>query len=75
MCTPRALRQILSVSDHHGMNFQSFFDLLQRVGEEKGRMHPDDEALDDYAPLEVLQDFATSFILGFREGLNLDVLE
>lgn len=29
--------QILSVSDHHGMSFQSFFDLLQRVGEEKVR--------------------------------------
>eukprot|EP00959_Pyramimonas_sp_CCMP1952_P123402 2579811-Pyramimonas_sp.AAC.1 len=27
--------QILNISEKHGMDFQSFFDLLQRVGEEK----------------------------------------
>mmetsp|Transcript_17990 Transcript_17990/g.34372 ORF Transcript_17990/g.34372 Transcript_17990/m.34372 type:complete len:214 (+) Transcript_17990:62-703(+) len=73
--TIQDMYEILSVSDHHGMSFQSFFDLLQRVGEEKGTMHLENEALDDYAPIDVLRDFASSFILGFREGLNLDALE
>lgn len=32
----------------------------------QGTMHLENEALDDYAPIDVLRDFASSFILGFR---------
>mmetsp|Transcript_28516 Transcript_28516/g.39397 ORF Transcript_28516/g.39397 Transcript_28516/m.39397 type:complete len:216 (-) Transcript_28516:204-851(-) len=73
--TIQDLYEVLSVFENHGMDFQSFFDLLQRVGEEKGAMDLENESLDDYAPLEVLRDFSSSYILGFREGLNLDALE
>jgi len=73
--TIQTVYEILNISEKHGMDFQSFFDLLQRVGEEKGTMDLENEALDDYAPVDVLQDFSSSFILGFREGLNLDALD
>ncbi|KAK3284161.1 hypothetical protein CYMTET_8184 [Cymbomonas tetramitiformis] len=73
--TIQTMYEILSVSETHGMDFQSFFDLLQRVGEEKGTMDLENEALDDFAPLDVVKDFATSFINGFREGLDLESLD
>mmetsp|Transcript_14550 Transcript_14550/g.17627 ORF Transcript_14550/g.17627 Transcript_14550/m.17627 type:complete len:218 (+) Transcript_14550:206-859(+) len=73
--TLQIIYEILNVTETHGMDFQSFFDLLQRVGEEKGTMDLENEALDDYAPLDVIEDFAGKFIGGFREGINLDALE
>jgi len=64
--TIQTVHEILEVSEKHGMDFQQFFDLLQRVGEEKGTMDLENELLDDCAPLDVLQDFTSNFITGFR---------
>jgi len=33
-------------------------------------MDLENEGLDDYAPIDTLQEFAASFVLGFREGLH-----
>ena len=37
------------------MDFQEFFDRLQRGGEALGQLDPDDEALDDWLPVPVLR--------------------
>lgn len=41
----------------------------------QGSMDLENEGLDDYAPIDTLQEFAASFVLGFREGLHLDALD
>ena len=43
------------VQGYQEMNFQAFFDMLQRGAEAIGQLDPDDEALDDWLPHSVLQ--------------------
>lgn len=52
------------------MDFQAFLDLLQRVGEEKYLMDLSDEDLDDWVPLEVVQDFVRSLFAGMARLMN-----
>ena len=59
------LFEILNVKATHGVEFQMFFDLLQRVAEEEGLMGIDNIELDDFIPLIICQNFARHFIEGF----------
>jgi hypothetical protein len=56
--TIEALHHVLRVQDTLGVDFQGFFDLLQRVGEERRLMDLSDEEQDDWVPLGVVKDFA-----------------
>lgn len=60
------LHGLLKVADTHGLDFQAFFDLLQQAGEEKGLMSLDNEELDDFVPVEVLDVFVDRLVDGFR---------
>ena len=44
------------LQETQGLDFQSFLDLLQRVGEEQGMLDLDDEILDDWLPMPVIRD-------------------
>lgn len=59
------LFEILNVKATHGIEFQMFFDLLQRVAEEAGLMGIENSELDDFVPLAVCQNFSRHFIEGF----------
>ena len=59
------LFEILNVKATHGIEFQMFFDLLQRVAEEAGLMSIENAEIDDFIPLSVCQSFARFFIEGF----------
>jgi hypothetical protein len=59
------LFEILNVKATHGVEFQMFFDLLQKVAEEEQLMNIEWNDLDDYVPLSVCQTFARHFIEGF----------
>lgn len=59
------LFEILNVKATHGVEFQMFFDLLQRVAEEESLMSIDNSELDDFVPLNICQTFARHFIEGF----------
>eukprot|EP00899_Mesostigma_viride_P008209 jgi/Mesvir1/1738/Mv21190-RA.1 len=63
----QTLHGVLQVHDMNGMDFQSFFDLLQRMAEEQGMMLLEDAELDDVVPLPVVHFFMASFIDGFRK--------
>lgn len=60
------LHELLNVHQISGHDFQAFFDLLQRAGEEKGLMDLDDEALDDFCAVAVVQQLALATARGMR---------
>eukprot|EP00163_Fabomonas_tropica_P025067 TRINITY_DN4319_c0_g1_i2.p1 TRINITY_DN4319_c0_g1~~TRINITY_DN4319_c0_g1_i2.p1 ORF type:complete len:226 (+),score=17.07 TRINITY_DN4319_c0_g1_i2:130-807(+) len=62
--------RIFQIEVMYGMHYQDFFDLLQRVGEEKGLLHLDAEHLDDVVPVSVMRDFAESLMEGFVSMMN-----
>jgi hypothetical protein len=62
--TLEALHALLRAQETVGAERQAFYDLLQRVGEERRLMDVDDEELDDWVPLGVLKEFA----LGLARG-------
>lgn len=64
------LFQLLSIQATQGVDFQTFFDLLQRAGEEMGLMDLDNEELDEWLVLDVVR----QFLYSLREGL-LQVVE
>jgi hypothetical protein len=49
------------------MDFQTFLDLLQRVGEERGTMELSCKQLDNWLPLDVVQDFLKSLNNGLLQ--------
>lgn len=62
------LHQLLNIYGTKGIDLQTFFDLMQSVGENMGIMNLEEERFDDVAPLIVLELFIKSFLQGF-EGL------
>eukprot|EP01023_Acetabularia_acetabulum_P062770 TRINITY_DN778_c1_g1_i1.p2 TRINITY_DN778_c1_g1~~TRINITY_DN778_c1_g1_i1.p2 ORF type:complete len:220 (+),score=50.56 TRINITY_DN778_c1_g1_i1:283-942(+) len=58
------LHHVLNVKDAQGMDFQTFFDMLQRVAENKDLMDLQDPSYDDWLPIEVLHDFVKQMIQG-----------
>ena len=66
--TIEALYHLLRVQDTLGVDFQGFFDLLQRVGEERRLMDLKDEEQDDWVPLGVLKDFGAG---AYRGAANI----
>ena len=58
LCSPQKLLRhaCLPLQETQGLDFQSFLDLLQRVGEEQGLLDLDDEILDDWLPMPVIRD-------------------
>lgn len=68
--TIKTLHRVLNVQSTHGLDFQAFFDLLQRAGEERDLMNPEDEALDEFVPAVVVHDFAGTFIRGFSRVME-----
>ncbi|PRP86794.1 hypothetical protein PROFUN_05011 [Planoprotostelium fungivorum] len=63
--TIKILHKILSIYETYSMDFSSYFDMMQRMGEEMGLMKLHEEELDDWVPLIVVKKFARDFITGF----------
>jgi hypothetical protein len=62
--TLEALYHLLRVHDTLGVDFQGFFDMLQRVGEERRLMDLKDEEQDDWVPMGVVRDFVAGTAKG-----------
>jgi len=62
--TIQTLHDILKIQDAYGYDFQTFFDLMQRTGEEMNIMALEDEDLDDAVPKVVVSIFINKFISG-----------
>eukprot|EP00761_Pharyngomonas_kirbyi_P002261 gb/GECH01002265.1/.p1 GENE.gb/GECH01002265.1/~~gb/GECH01002265.1/.p1 ORF type:complete len:217 (+),score=56.87 gb/GECH01002265.1/:1-651(+) len=60
-----SMHTALAIQESFGIDVQAFFDLLQRVGEERGLLRLDDENLDEVVPVEVVDEFSGQFIDGF----------
>lgn len=65
-----SLSQILNVRRAYGVDFQTFFNLLQRAAIEQNLMSsPSDssnnEQLEECVPMQIIRKFATDFIEGF----------
>lgn len=56
---------------HQETSLQSFVDLLQRAGEERGLLDPEDERLDDWIPLDSVRRLGLSLWEGLA-GLMAD---
>ncbi|KAJ4461457.1 hypothetical protein PAPYR_2027 [Paratrimastix pyriformis] len=68
------LYEILHIHRSFGYDFQSFFDLVQRAGEEMGLLDLRREELDEVAPLVVVMQFAKRFAEGFTSMMQkLDI--
>jgi ankyrin repeat protein len=63
----KTLHEILNIQTTYGLDYLSFFDLLQRVAEEESPdlMNGHDTAYDDLLPLDTLRHFARDFLAGF----------
>mmetsp|Transcript_39575 Transcript_39575/g.70962 ORF Transcript_39575/g.70962 Transcript_39575/m.70962 type:complete len:223 (-) Transcript_39575:257-925(-) len=64
------LYHVMGVQESQGLDFQSFFDLLQRSAEEKGLMDLQNEEQDDFLPLQVVAEFAQSMIAGMQKVMS-----
>lgn len=67
--TAKVIHEVLNIERTFGYDPQGFFDLLQRVGEEMGLLHLDDDELDDAVPLPAIRLLAEHFIVGFTKML------
>eukprot|EP00741_Cyanophora_paradoxa_P004602 tig00000821_g4466.t1 len=61
----KTMHEILTVKASYGIEFQDFFDLMQRVAEEMGAMNLEEDELDDVVPVSVLRLFCADFARGF----------
>lgn len=58
----------MNVKLTHGIDFQSFFDLMQLVSENMGLMEGgDSETMEDYLHVNVLNLFCKNFIRGYSK--------
>ena len=62
--TVQTLHEILKIQEAYGYDFQAFFDLMQRTGEEMNIMALEDEDLDDAVPKVVVSIFINKFVSG-----------
>lgn len=66
--TLKLFYEILNVKITHGVDFQSFFDLMQLVSEtSEVAEFEDNEAMEDYIHITVLDFFCKNFIRGFSK--------
>jgi|SaaInlStandDraft_6_1057023.scaffolds.fasta_scaffold61195_1 hypothetical protein len=63
----QAAHRLLSIYENYDIDFQAYFDTLQRAGEEMGLMSVDAEELDEYVPLLVFKGFLRDFLQGFHQ--------
>jgi len=68
--TVKTMHQLLGIKKMYGLDFQGFFDLLQRVAEEKSLMILQDVTMDDVVPKVVVDAFAQDFIQGFMKLMS-----
>jgi hypothetical protein len=66
----KLVHQILNVRRAYGVDFQNFFNLLQRAAIEQNLMPslqdaPDREQLEECVPMQIIRKFASDFIEGF----------
>jgi len=61
----KTMHQILAIKSTYGVEFQTFFDLMQRVAEEENIMLLSEKKLDELVPVPILEQFARDFINGF----------
>lgn len=67
--TAKLVHEVLNIEKAYGYDSQAFFDLLQRVGEEMGMLHIDDDELDEAIPMPAIRLLAEQFITGFIKML------
>jgi len=58
------IHMAFQVQGFEGLDFQAFFDLLQRWAEDDGFIPLEEESYDDLLPLDVVRKFADSFACG-----------
>eukprot|EP00937_MAST-01D_sp_MAST-1D-sp2_P005022 g5022.t1 len=58
------LHQLFHIQRTHAIDFQTFLDMMQQVGEEMGMMDLCDQRYDDVVPVEVLRAFARDMLQG-----------
>jgi hypothetical protein len=63
--TVHTMFRMLAVARSHRMGFQPFFDLMQQSAEDCGLMDLEEEEFDNFVPLEVMQEFVTTWLIGF----------
>lgn len=68
--TIKTMHQILGIKKMYGLDFQGFFDLLQRVAEERHLTTLQDTSLDDVVPKNVVESFGEDFIQGFLKLMS-----
>eukprot|EP00735_Rhodelphis_limneticus_P011334 TRINITY_DN4420_c0_g1::TRINITY_DN4420_c0_g1_i1::g.7312::m.7312 TRINITY_DN4420_c0_g1::TRINITY_DN4420_c0_g1_i1::g.7312 ORF type:complete len:224 (+),score=18.74,EF-hand_1/PF00036.27/0.063,EF-hand_1/PF00036.27/1e+02,EF-hand_1/PF00036.27/5.9e+02,EF-hand_6/PF13405.1/0.13,EF-hand_6/PF13405.1/1.8e+03,EF-hand_7/PF13499.1/0.023 TRINITY_DN4420_c0_g1_i1:143-814(+) len=71
--TIETLHDVFGIERTYGIDFQQFFDLLQRAGEECDLLDLEEEQLDDAVPIPVLRQFAADFIVGFVELMGKEL--
>lgn len=60
----KTLHSLLKIDKTYGLEFISFFDLMQTIGEDMHLMTLNDEKYDYFVPLEVMRKFGNEFITG-----------
>ena len=63
--TVHTMYRMLGVARSRHMGFQPFFDLLQQSAEDRGLMDLEEEEFDNVAPLEIVQEFIATWLVGF----------
>ena len=58
------LHRLFHIQRTHAIDFQTFLDMMQQVGEEMGLMDLDDQRYDYVVPLDVLRKFAADLLNG-----------
>ena len=58
------LHRLFHIQRTHAIDFQTFLDMMQQVGEEMGKMDLDDQRYDYVVPIDVLRKFASDMLNG-----------